>query len=139
MMAAPGLGEMPVMKLNAIGIVCADIEQSLRFYRRLGVELSEFNPEEGHYEATVAAGFRLMLDSHDVMRQVVDDFVPPTRNEVVGLAVECESPAEVDSTYHQLVALGVESVREPWNAFWGQRYASVKDPDGNQVDLYAAN
>ena len=138
-MAAPGLGEMPVMKLNAIGIVCADIEQSLTFYRRLGVELSEFNSEEGHYEAALAAGFRLMLDSHDVMRQVVDDFVPPTRNEVVGLAVECESPAEVDSTYHQLVALGVESVREPWNAFWGQRYASVKDPDGNQVDLYAAN
>ena len=27
--------------------------------------------------------------------------------------------------------------KEPWDAFWGQRYASVKDPDGNQIDLFA--
>ena len=25
----------------------------------------------------------------------------------------------------------------PWDAFWGQRYAQVKDPDGNVVDLFA--
>ena len=59
-------------------------------------------------------------------------------NEVVGLAVECESPADVDAVWQQLISLGVELVREPWDAFWGQRYASVKDPDGNNVDLYAA-
>jgi uncharacterized glyoxalase superfamily protein PhnB len=126
------------VKLNAIGIVCADIEQSLTFYRMLGVDLPEFSPDKGHYEATIADGFRLMLDSHDVMSQFVDDFVPPTVNEVVGLAVECESPADVDAVWQQLISLGVESEREPWDAFWGQRYASVKDPDGNNVDLYAA-
>ena len=27
---------------------------------------------------------------------------------------------------------------EPWDAFWGQRYATVLDPDGNSVDLFAA-
>jgi hypothetical protein len=27
--------------------------------------------------------------------------------------------------------------REPWDAFWGQRYARVEDPDGNVVDLFA--
>ena len=53
------------------------------------------------------------------------------------LAVACDSPAEVDEVYHQLVATGVEPVREPWDAFWGQRYARVLDPDGNTVDLYA--
>jgi uncharacterized glyoxalase superfamily protein PhnB len=25
---------------------------------------------------------------------------------------------------------------EPWDAFWGQRYAVVHDPDGNGVDLF---
>jgi len=25
-----------------------------------------------------------------------------------------------------------------WNAFWGQRYACVLDPDGNQIDLFAS-
>ena len=28
-------------------------------------------------------------------------------------------------------------VREPWDAAWGQRYATVQDPDGYGVDLYA--
>jgi hypothetical protein len=26
---------------------------------------------------------------------------------------------------------------EPWDAFCGQRYAEVEDPDGNVVDLFA--
>ena len=25
----------------------------------------------------------------------------------------------------------------PWDAFWGQRYAIVTDPDGNHVELFA--
>jgi uncharacterized glyoxalase superfamily protein PhnB len=28
-------------------------------------------------------------------------------------------------------------VKEPWDAFWGQRYAAVGDPDGNLIDLFA--
>lgn len=27
---------------------------------------------------------------------------------------------------------------EPWDAFWGQRYATVKDPDAYQIDIFAA-
>lgn len=27
--------------------------------------------------------------------------------------------------------------KAPWDAFWGQRYAVVVDPDGNLVDLFA--
>ncbi|MGB5655838.1 MAG: glyoxalase, partial [Acidimicrobiia bacterium] len=27
--------------------------------------------------------------------------------------------------------------RAPFDAFWGQRYATVLDPDGNGVDLFA--
>ena len=27
--------------------------------------------------------------------------------------------------------------KAPWDAFWGQRYACVLDPDGNQIDLFA--
>ena len=33
---------------------------------------------------------------------------------------------------------GHRVVKEPYDAFWGQRYATVHDPDGNAVDLYAA-
>jgi uncharacterized glyoxalase superfamily protein PhnB len=35
------------------------------------------------------------------------------------------------------VAAGYHSELEPFDAFWGQRYATVLDPDGNGVDLFA--
>ena len=56
----------------------------------------------------------------------------------MGLAFRCASPAEVDATYAEVVAAGHVGLKEPWDAFWGQRYAQLRDPDGNPVDLYAA-
>jgi uncharacterized glyoxalase superfamily protein PhnB len=43
----------------------------------------------------------------------------------------------VDATYADLVGAGYEGHLEPWDAFWGQRYAAVNDPDGHTVDLFA--
>jgi uncharacterized glyoxalase superfamily protein PhnB len=54
------------------------------------------------------------------------------------LAVEFDMPADVDEAFAKMVGAGHASIREPFDAFWGQRYATVADPDGNHVDLYAA-
>jgi uncharacterized glyoxalase superfamily protein PhnB len=43
----------------------------------------------------------------------------------------------VDAKYAELVAAGYTGHKEPWDAFWGQRYAQVRDPDGHTVDLFA--
>jgi len=51
--------------------------------------------------------------------------------------VRLGSPAEVDEAYAALTAAGAEGHLEPWDAFWGMRYAMVHDPDGNGVDLFA--
>jgi uncharacterized glyoxalase superfamily protein PhnB len=56
----------------------------------------------------------------------------------LSLAFECASPAEVDETYARAVAAGFTGELAPWDAFWGQRYAQLADPDGVPVDLYAA-
>ena len=126
------------MRLNAIGILCADVEASLGFYRSLGVPFGEYDPAEGHYSAELGNGFRLMLDSHDVARAFIDGFEPPRGNDQMTLAVEAGSPAEVDAIFAGLIADGHAAIRDPFDAFWGQRYATVADPDGNPVDLYAA-
>lgn len=60
------------------------------------------------------------------------------RLDVVGLAFVCDSPAEVDALYRELVDAGHEGHLEPWDAVWGQRYATVHDPDGNAIELFAA-
>jgi len=46
-------------------------------------------------------------------------------------------PALSPQKASELVNAGGQAHKEPWNAFWGQRYAQAKDPDGNVVDLFA--
>ena len=46
--------------------------------------------------------------------------------------------SEVDAAFKMITDAGYKAKVEPFDAFWGQRYATVLDPDGNPVDLYAA-
>lgn len=124
-------------QLNAIGIVASDLAQSIRFYRLLGVDVPE-TPDEGHIDTSLPNGMRLMLDTEETVRSFDPDWSRATGNQL-GLAFECASPAEVDEIFARVTDAGFHAEREPFDAFWGQRYASVLDPDGVPVDLYAAN
>jgi uncharacterized glyoxalase superfamily protein PhnB len=125
-----------VPELNAIGIAVADLRRSMQFYRLLGLDLPE-DPAEGHVEVTMANGTRLMFDTEEVIRSFLPDWTRANGNQV-SLAFECESAAEVDEVYARVVAAGFEGEKEPWDAFWGQRYALLGDSDGVRVNLYAA-
>jgi uncharacterized glyoxalase superfamily protein PhnB len=109
--------------------------RSIAFYRLLGLDVPETS-EEGHVEAAQANGFRLMLDREETVRSFQPDWTRAAGNQL-GLAFECASPAEVDEVYARVTADGFHGEKEPWDAFWGQRYAQLKDPDGVPVDLYA--
>ena len=126
------------VKLNAIGILCAEVVASMAFYELLGLDFGNQQPDDGHVEADLGGGLRLMLDSHEVAKMFKPEFEPPDRNDVMTLAVELSSPAEVDQSFEMMAGRGYDTALEPFDAFWGQRYAAVRDPDGNQVDLYAA-
>jgi uncharacterized glyoxalase superfamily protein PhnB len=41
----------------------------------------------------------------------------------------------VDALYANLVAGGHRGRQQPYDAFWGARYAIVDDPDGNGIGL----
>jgi uncharacterized glyoxalase superfamily protein PhnB len=121
-------------KLDAVGIIVSALEPARRFYALLGLEFPE---DEGHTEAVTETGLRVMLDTEELVRSFDPGWVRPT-GQRVGLAFLCNSPAEVDSLYAKVVATGFRGHKEPWDAFWGQRYAQVADPNGNIVDLFAA-
>lgn len=124
-------------QLNAIGIVVSDMgRRSIRFYQLLGLDVPE-TPGEGHVDTFLPNGVRFMLDSEDVMRSFDEGWTRATGNQI-GIALECASPAEVDETYRAAVDAGFDGAKEPWDAFWGQRYAVLGDPDGVEVSLYAA-
>jgi uncharacterized glyoxalase superfamily protein PhnB len=124
-----------VPELNAIGITVADLRRSMRFYRLLGLDLPE-DPAEGHVEVTMANGTRLMFDTEDVVRSFLPGWMRADGNQL-SLAFECESAADLDAVYARVVAAGFEGEKAPWDAFWGQRYALLGDPDGVRVNLYA--
>jgi uncharacterized glyoxalase superfamily protein PhnB len=123
-------------ELNAIGIVVSEMAASIRFYRLLGLDVPE-TPDEDHVDAFLPNGVRFMLDSEEVMRSFRADWSRQTGNQLA-LALECGSPAEVDEVYARVTAEGFRGEKEPWDAFWGQRYALLVDPDGVEVALYAA-
>ncbi len=123
-------------ELNAIGIAVSDLRRSMRFYRLLGLDLPE-DPGEGHVEATMPNGTRLMFDTEEVIRSFLPEWTRADGNQV-SLAFECASPTELDEAYARVVAAGFEGEQEPWDAFWGQRYALLGDPDGVRVNLYAS-
>jgi uncharacterized glyoxalase superfamily protein PhnB len=66
------------------------------------------------------------------------EWQPPSGGHRAGLAFHCGTAAGVDEAFARMVAAGYGAgAKEPWDAFWGQRYAQVRDPDGNPVDLFA--
>jgi catechol 2,3-dioxygenase-like lactoylglutathione lyase family enzyme len=123
-------------QLNAIGIVSSDMATSIRFYRLLGLDVPE-TPDEGHVDTFLPNGVRFMLDSEETVRSFRPDWQREAGNQI-GLALECDDAAEVDGLYARAVDAGFEGEKEPWDAFWGQRYAQLRDPDGVPVDLYAS-
>jgi catechol 2,3-dioxygenase-like lactoylglutathione lyase family enzyme len=128
-----------VPRMDAIGVVVAELQRAVDFYRLLGLEFpDELDPEgHGHVEAPMPGGLRFLLDAEETVRSFAPDWTPPSGSQRTVLAFLCDSPADVDRLYRELVGAGGEAYREPWDAFWGQRYAEVKDPDGNVVDLFA--
>ena len=123
-------------QLNAIGIVVSDMARSISFYQQLGFDVPD-TPDEGHVDTFLPNGIRVMLDSEETIRSFRPEWTRETGNQIA-LAVECESPGEVDEVYARVTSAGFQGEKEPWDAFWGQRYAQLQDPDGVPVDLYAA-
>lgn len=61
-----------------------------------------------------------------------------TRSMGESLAFYKGTPDAVDQAFGEMIAAGFRGHVRPWDAFWGQRYATLLDPDGNSVDLFAA-
>jgi uncharacterized glyoxalase superfamily protein PhnB len=125
-------------QLDAFSVVASDMARSLAFYRKLGLEFPDGAETEDHVEARLPGGLRYMVDTEAVMRMFDPGWQRPAGGHAAGGAFKCDSPEDVDSVYRELLDAGGSPHKEPWDAFWGHRYAQVKDPDGTVIDLFAA-
>jgi catechol 2,3-dioxygenase-like lactoylglutathione lyase family enzyme len=120
------------IKFDMVGIVVNDMKKSLDFYRVLGLEIPQEANQEPHVEVNLD-GIRLAFDTLETIENIYGNWEKPTGHRIE-LAFLCE---DVDVVYHNLIERGYVGYREPWNAFWGQRYAIVEDPDHNLISLFA--
>jgi catechol 2,3-dioxygenase-like lactoylglutathione lyase family enzyme len=122
--------------LAVIGVVVEDMARSLAFYRRLGLDVPAGADSEPHVEVELPGGLKLAFDTVETIRSFDSSWAPPAGSPRMGLAFACDTPADVDKLYGELVAAGYDGHMEPWDAAWGMRYAALHDPDGNGVDLF---
>jgi len=125
---------MPTFSVTEI--VLSDMARGLAFYRRLGLDIPAEADDAPHVEVATPNG-KLAFDTEAVIRSFDPAWKPSTGSPRMALAFECAEAAEVDAVYANLTGAGYQGVRKPWDAFWGQRYATVADPDGTHVDLHA--
>ena len=118
-------------------IFAKDVQRSIAFYRLLGLPVPEPAGPDPHVDVELPGGNRLSFDAQETITGMRPDWTPPETAGRVALAFALDSPADVDTTFERLTNAGYTASLNPYDAPWGQRYASVLDPDGNFVDLFA--
>jgi uncharacterized glyoxalase superfamily protein PhnB len=110
--------------------------RALAFYRLLGLDVPADADDEPHVEVPLPGGIRLAFDTEATIASFHPGWTPGGGGRV-GLAFALPDAAAVDSAYAQLTGAGHHGELKPFDAFWGMRYATVHDPDGTGVDLFA--
>ncbi|HEY5821874.1 MAG TPA: VOC family protein [Propionibacteriaceae bacterium] len=124
-------------RFDCIGLVAADLPATLAFYRQLGLDIPAEADQAPHVEVALPGGLRLLWDPVSTILSFDPTFDAETGLGGSALGFACDDAADVDRVHQAVVAAGHASHLAPFDAPWGQRYATVVDPDGNHVDLFA--
>jgi len=118
-------------------VFAGDLAHSLNFYRLLGLPVPE--TDEPHVAVELPGGNTLSFDDEQTIAAMHPGWAPTGSSDSrLALAFGVGTPSEVDTLFEKVTAAGYSGLLEPYDAPWGQRYATVADPDGNWVDLFAA-
>jgi catechol 2,3-dioxygenase-like lactoylglutathione lyase family enzyme len=121
--------------LDQVNLVVSDMDASIAFYRRLGVDIAPTLPEwEGHHRtAATPDGLDFDLDSNAFAQRWNHGWEEGRTGAVITFKVVTR--AAVDRIYDELTGAGYQGQMAPYDAFWGARFAIVEDPDGNAVGI----
>jgi catechol 2,3-dioxygenase-like lactoylglutathione lyase family enzyme len=116
------------IKFDQLNIVSHDLDATLSFYRRLGIDMAD--------PIRSSSGKPFHTSSRNAARIWNQGWArePELRGRVV-IGLRVSDRAEVDRLYKECVTAGHRGLQPPFDAFWGARYAIVEDPDGLAVGL----
>lgn len=113
------------MNLNQLTIPSLNLERSVPFYQKLGLEL--IVKSQPHYARFVCPDGNTTFSI-----QKVDNL--PTGNGI-HIYFECD---HLDKVVNELIEKGIEFIEMPNDKPWLWREAHLNDPDGNHLILYYA-
>jgi catechol 2,3-dioxygenase-like lactoylglutathione lyase family enzyme len=133
----PSVHDMAIQLTSTVFQVFAhDLSQSLDFYRLLGLAIPA--AEGPHVAVDLPGGNTISFDVEETIAGMHPGWAPPTSSHArLALALGVGSPDGVDALFEKVTGAGHSGPLKPHDAPWGQRYATVCDPDGNWVDLFA--
>ncbi len=125
----------PRVTLDQLNIVVEDMDRAREFYERLGLEIPDTLPEWRRHHRAIdrPGGIDADLDSAAFARMWNQGWTEGAAGVVIGFRVR--SREEVDALYAELTEAGHPGEQPPYDAFWGARYAVVRDPSGNSIGL----
>ena len=117
---------MKLLRLEHLDIVCADINKSVEFYRKLGL-----TPE-----GTLNGGSVVFLFNDDEDLPVRVELHQAEEGQETGMDHVAFEVADTDAAYKEGKYLGLEFKFEPLqNMQSGRHIANLYDPDGVQVQF----
>jgi catechol 2,3-dioxygenase-like lactoylglutathione lyase family enzyme len=129
---------------DQINLICGDLDASIAFYRRLGVEIPDARvwrtPSGGHHASAVGQSTDQAIDfdlDSTVFAQTWNSSWKGRTDlrgrVIVGFGVATRT--DVDDVFRDMTGAGYRGLQEPHDAIWGARYAIIEDPDGIAVGL----
>jgi catechol 2,3-dioxygenase-like lactoylglutathione lyase family enzyme len=121
---------------NGVNVVVSDMDASVAFYRRLGITIPDQGPwDDDHRSAETVDGLGFDLDNITFAPRWNSGYPGSTGRGSAVFGFGVATREDVDRIHAELVEAGYTSQQEPYDAFWGARYAIVEDPDGNAVGI----
>ena len=119
-------------RVDQINLVIADIDAAVRFLAELGVDVpgttpewEEWNPHHRSLPAAAESTFGIDIDS-GAFANWWGGLPPAFTGVVIGLRVDDRS--DVDRLHDLAPSVGGRSLKAPYDAFWGARYAVIEGP-----------
>ncbi len=118
--------------LAQVNLIVSDVERAKEFWALLGWESTPRHPKAA--VLSFPNGMNLVLHEPEFAQLWGPAFAGPTVGSTV-VDLNLSSRDAVDDTHARVVGAGYANSVEPWDTFFGARYAIVCDPDGHRIGL----
>ena len=120
-----------------VHVAVADMAKAMDFYRLAGLAIPAGAGEQPHVEIEFEGGAHVAFSTPIVMAMYDPAWRGPSPATATALQFRLPSRAAVDDMYEALTGAGYRGHIAPIDAFWGNRYCEVDDPDGNTVGFHS--